>query len=373
MSTILYITPKLPVKKTEISYSFITEELRALKEYGHIRSHVLEIDYRKPFITMSQLTRFLSLSDSVQLIHAHFVVPYGFLATVIARAIHKPLIVTVHGFDILVNDELSYGINRFTPLKSLTKYVLQKASKVIANSTCLRNECIKYGIDPSKIEVIPFGVDLHVFRPIGLDKLKMPIFLEELVRKKNDCVIILCAKRLEKIYGIEYLLKAAKILKSRTTKNFLLVLLGGKMIKDYLILVRRLGLCENVMLVGIMPRSVMPFLYNISDFTVVPSLVEGFGLVVAESLACGRPVIGSRVGGIMDQIVDGYNGYLVPAKDPLSLANRMQILIEDNSLREKMSRNARIYAETNLDLIKRVDRLLKIYNEVVDVINKSCR
>jgi glycosyltransferase involved in cell wall biosynthesis len=110
----------------------------------------------------------------------------------------------------------------------------------------------------------------------------------------------------------------------------------------------------------------MPLLYNVSDFTVVPSLVEGFGLVVAESLACGKPVIGSGIGGIVDQIIDGYNGYLVHPKDPLSLAEKMQTLIEDDSLRIEMSKNARIYAEANLDLKIRIDRLLKIYNEVVD-------
>jgi glycosyltransferase involved in cell wall biosynthesis len=366
--TIAYITPKLPRKKAEISYSFVAEELEELKKISGITSYVIEINYKDPFKAISEFSRFTSLKNLIQLMHAHFAMPYGFLAALITKAIKKPLIITVHGFDILVSKELRYGVNRFTLIKSLTKYTLNKASKIIANSACLRNECIKYGADPSKIAVIPYGVNLHIFKPIVLDNLEgeLPNFLRDLVRKKNDFIIIFCAKRLEKIYGIEYLLKAAKILSGKTTRNFLLILLGGKMFKKYFKLVHHLGLSKNVIFMGMMPKRVMPLLYNVSDFTVVPSLVEGFGLVVAESLACGKPVIGSRVGGIVDQIIDGYNGYLVHPKDPLSLAEIMQTLIEDDSLRIEMSKNARIYAEANLDLKIRIDRLLKIYNEVVD-------
>jgi glycosyltransferase involved in cell wall biosynthesis len=368
MISVLYITSKLPKNDIEISYSFVAEELNELKKFGDIRAYILEIDYKRPFDIIRKISKFVSFSNSFKLIHAHFAVPYGYLATIIAKLARKPLVVTVHGFDVLVYKELSYGLNRFKLIKPVTKYVLRTADKVIANSKYLRNECVGYGVHQSKITVIPLGVNLHTFRPMKYEDIedKLPRKLKEQKIKNNNSIWILCAKRLEKIYGIEYLLKSAKILKNRTNNNFMLILFGGSMFKDYFELVHRLGLAKNVIFLGTLPRTVMPLLYNISDFTVVPSLVEGFGLVVAESLACGKPVIGSGIGGIVDQIIDGYNGYLVHPKDPLSLAEKMQTLIEDDSLRKEMSKNARIYAEARLDLKKRIDRLLKIYNEVVD-------
>jgi glycosyltransferase involved in cell wall biosynthesis len=368
MISVLYITPKLPNGDTEISYSFVKEELNEVKKIGDIRAYILEIDYERPFGIIRKISKFVSFSNSFKVVHAHFAVPYGYLATIIAKLGRKSLVVTVHGFDVLVYKELSYGLNRFKLIKPFTKYVLRTADKVIANSKYLRNECVGYGVHPSKITVIPLGVNLHTFRPMKYEDIedKLPSKLKEPKIKNNNCIWILCAKSLEKIYGIEYLLKSAKILKNRTNNNFMLILLGGSMFKDYFELVHRLGLAKNVIFLGTLPRTVMPLLYSISDFTVVPSLVEGFGLVVAESLACGRPVVGSHVGGIMDQIIDGYNGYLVPPKDPLLLANRMQILIEDESIRKEMSRNARIYAEAKLDIRKRVNRLLEIYHQLAE-------
>jgi len=372
---VAYVTPSLPIKDHEVSYSFIKDELRELDMSGHVKSCIFQVSYKKPLTTISQFSRMFSFNDSVQLIHAHFVVPYGFVANIIAQVLRKPLVITVHGFDILVSKEFGYGLNRFTLMKLLTESTLRKADKVIANSHCLKSECMKYGVPSSKIVVIPYGVNLHFFRPRTFDEVEKesPNFLRTLIKNKGERINILCAKRLEQVYGVEYLIKAVKILKIRRTKDFLLILVGGgKLLSRYRELVYRLGLVKEIVFIDMIPRSFMPLLYNISDFTVVPSIVEGFGLVVAESLACGRPVIGSSVGGIIDQILDGYNGFIVPPRDPLSLADRIETLIEDDSTRKRMSKNSRTYAEAHLDLKKRIFMILKVYDELISTKQASC-
>ncbi|MEM0506306.1 MAG: glycosyltransferase family 4 protein, partial [Thermosphaera sp.] len=206
------------------------------------------------------------------------------------------------------------------------------------------------------------------FKPISQNDLEK-LISDELKQTciEKDSINILCPKRMEKIYGIEYLLKAVKILIERKVKSFRLILIKwGTQTKHYRSLISQFNLSNNVIFLKPISRTAMPLLYNVSDFTVVPSLVEGFGLTVAESLACGRPVIGTAIGGILDQIVDGYNGFLVDPRSALNLADRMQILIEDDHLRKEMSVKAREFAESRLDLKNRVTNIIRLYKKIAE-------
>ena len=73
--------------------------------------------------------------------------------------------------------------------------------------------------------------------------------------------------------------------------------------------------------------------YSTSDIVVAPSLQEAFGLTITEAMACGKPVIGTRVGGIPDQIVDGHNGFLVEPKNPSEIAQKIIWIIENQRSR----------------------------------------
>ena len=98
--------------------------------------------------------------------------------------------------------------------------------------------------------------------------------------------------------------------------------------------------------------------YCISDLFVIPSIVvnghtEGLGVVTIEAMACGTSVIGSNVGGIPDVIKDGYNGFLVPEKSEVELAEKINILISDKLLRKKFIKNGlrTVYDNFSWDVI----------------------
>ncbi|MEM2793671.1 MAG: glycosyltransferase, partial [Candidatus Methanomethylicia archaeon] len=335
----------------------------------YINGIVFNFNYEELFNALTQLLRVVTVNNSIEIVHAHFAVPYGLVGNTVARILRRPLIITVHGFDILMDKQLGYGINRFSIMRRLTRFILSKSCKVIANSLALKRECVRHGVPPSKVVVIPYGVNIQMFYPMSNSELeeKLPANLMRIFKERESYVNILCAKRLEKIYGIEYLIKAIKVLINKGVKNFRTIFVGGgNQFKNYLSLVNQLGLSENVIFFNLVPRKIMPLFYNICDFTVVPSMVEGFGLVVAESLACGRPVIGTSVGGILDQVIDGFNGFLVPSRDFLSLADRIQTLIQDDDVRKRMSCNARVFAESHLDLRKRILRVIDLYRSMIE-------
>ncbi len=85
----------------------------------------------------------------------------------------------------------------------------------------------------------------------------------------------------------------------------------------------------------------LPLFYNAADLCVVPSYYESFGLVALEAMACGTPVVASRVGGLTATVRDGETGYLIPWHYPQPFAERMALLLSDDELRQSFGRTAR--------------------------------
>ena len=111
--------------------------------------------------------------------------------------------------------------------------------------------------------------------------------------------------------------------------------------------------------------SIRAVYYAMSDVVVVPSIQEAFGLVVSEAMACGKPIVGSDVGGIRDQIINGYNGFLVSPKSPDEIAERILWLLENPDEATKMGQRGREIVERKFDISKRVDKVLKLYRKLV--------
>lgn len=365
---VLYITPRLPALPSEISYLFVKDEIERLKKRGII-TNLVEIDYKNLPRCFKNITSLLKTNPSnIDIIHAHFAFPYGFVAALYNHLIKKPLVTTIHGFDVQISAKLKYGINRFSIIKPLTKHALDSSIFVIANSNSLAAQTIRYGIEPGKIRVMPLGVDLQNFKPLNTNQLRLAIQhhnpLKSLTKNNQDGVRILFPKRLEKIYGVEYFFQSLKRLKEQGINDFITIFLGDDKDGRYHVMANQLNLRHNTLFLQQMPHPLMPYIYNHCDFVVVPSLVEGFGLVVAEALACGRPVIGNAVGGILDQIIHGHNGLLAQPGDPDSLAACMRLLIDKPSLRFQMSVNARHFAIKYLNIDERIKAIIELYRSI---------
>ena len=101
----------------------------------------------------------------------------------------------------------------------------------------------------------------------------------------------------------------------------------------------------NVRFAGTVPHGELPWHYNAADVLLAPSYYESFGLVALEALACGTPVVAARTGGLSTLVRDGETGYLVPLHTPECYADRIEVLLANDALREAMGRAGRQRAE----------------------------
>jgi D-inositol-3-phosphate glycosyltransferase len=180
-----------------------------------------------------------------------------------------------------------------------------------------------YGASPDKISVVPCGVDLGLFRSMDKGTARRHLGF-------NGSNIVLFVGRVEPLKGIDRLFTALPRLK--TGREFRLVVVGGDdesqpEMEKLQNLSRRLNIEDSVTFTGIVKQEDLPLYYNAADVCVMPSYYESFGLVALESLACGTPVVATRVGGMESVILPGRNGYLTIDNAPAHLAAGIDALL----------------------------------------------
>lgn len=296
----------------------------------------------------------------IQILHAHFAWPSGFAALLAKREVNKPLLVTLHGVDILKDVSIGYGARLHEHVDYAVRKVLKVADRVIVASKYVYEEALKAGCPQGNLMHIPNGVDINRFNPA----LEGSTIRNQLNIKDDDPVVFTVRAHVPK-NGIEYLVKASTII-VRNFRNAKFIIGGeGPLRKYHELLARKLGVSENFFFTGYIPESQLPCYYAASGVFVTPSVIEAFGLVTAEAMACGKPVVGSDVGGIPDTIVDGANGFLVKPKDPKDLADKILFLMEHPEVARKMGKEGRKMAEEKFDVKKRVERIVQLYSQLM--------
>ena len=295
--------------------------------------------------------------NDVSLIHAHFAYPEGLIGLSAKRRTGKPLVVTVHGYDILVEPSVGYGIRLSLRFDNIVRKVLNEADAVITASWATFSESSRIVGKTGKVYLVPNGVDIERFKPrLDGSLMKRRWGISDHVK------VVFTLRAHEPNYGIEYLLRAASLLKR---DDVIFVIGGDGSLRPYHEqLAVDLGIKEKVIFVGKIPQIEVPYYYAMSDIVVVPSLQEAFGLVVSEGLAHGKPVIGTKVGGIPDQIVDGYNGFLVKPKDPKEIAEKILWLVEHPDAAKQMGENGRKIVVEKFDINKRIEKIISLYEKL---------
>jgi phosphatidylinositol alpha-1,6-mannosyltransferase len=206
-----------------------------------------------------------------------------------------------------------------------------------------------------KVYLIPNGVDLARFSPdVDGSHLK-----KKLGMKGRS--VVLALSHHEPPYGLEYLIRAIPIV-AKEKDNAVFVIGGdGSLKKSHQQLANDLEVKDKVIFTGRIPRSEVPYYYAMSDLMVFPALQAAFGLVVSEAMACGKPAIGTDVGGIPDQIVDGYDGFLVRPRNTREIAEKILWLLNNPKEARWMGMNGRKIVEEKFDLDKRIDRIIRLY------------
>lgn len=150
-----------------------------------------------------------------------------------------------------------------------------------------------YGVEPSKVHIIPGAVDHQLFRPhTDRDQLRTELGI------KPGQPVLFCIRRLVKRMGIDRLIQAMVEVVRHHPGTQLWIGGDGPMRAEYETLIRQLGLSANVELLGRISNEELVRRYQAADISIVPTLtLEGFGLITVESLACGTPVLGTPYGG----------------------------------------------------------------------------
>jgi D-inositol-3-phosphate glycosyltransferase len=197
-----------------------------------------------------------------------------------------------------------------------------------------------YSVPASRVTVVPCGVDTDVFRPLDRAGVRRELGFSPKER------IVLFVGRIEPLKGIDVLLRAV----SNLDQRFRVLVIGGDgkdvaRKSELAALAAELRIADKVTFLEAVPHGELPLYYNAADICVVPSYYESFGLVAVEAMACGLPVIASRVGGLKDTVRDGQTGYLVPWLCPEPFAERLELLLNNDTLRRSLGLEARISAE----------------------------
>jgi D-inositol-3-phosphate glycosyltransferase len=197
-----------------------------------------------------------------------------------------------------------------------------------------------YGAAADRVAVIPCGVDTELFQPMASATAKDLLEL-------GPEPLLLYVGRLQPIKGLETLLQAM----ARLGSGSKLLIIGGDQDEPenghaahLRQRVAALGLARRVRFLGAQPQRRLRLFYAAAEATVMPSYYESFGMVALEAMACGSPVVASRVGGLTTTIRDGVTGYLVPEGDPAALAQSLSRLLGDKDERARLGRAATRWA-----------------------------
>ncbi len=218
----------------------------------------------------------------------------------------------------------------------------------------------QYAIDPSLIRVVPGGVDADRFDPSeSRDEARTRLGWA------TDRPIVLCVRRLVHRVGLEQLVAAMKPVVEACPDALLLIAGKGPLSQTIEELIKESGLGESVRLLGFVPDEDLPLAYRAADLTIVPSQsLEGFGLIIPESLAAGTPALVTPIGG-MPEVVKGLSeGLILDGPAPRRLADGLIAALKDpRGLPDAES--CREYARSRFDWPIVAERILSVYREAI--------
>lgn len=252
------------------------------------------------------------------LIHAHFTWPSGVNATILKNKQKVPSIITEH----ISSGQLKDTISKRDPLYKNTFLNTDAIIRVNNGDIPLFS---KIGVPSNKVFFIPNGYDSDKFSELNINscrtKLKLPT---------NIKIIINVGNLYHEVKGHKYLIEAMnEVIKYR--KDVLCIIIGsGKLYPEIKKQIESLGLNDYVKLAGGKPHYEIPIWMNACDVFVLPSLNEGNPTVMFECLGCGKPFVGTKVGGIPEIIVSDDFGLLCDPAEPNELAKNILLALDKN-------------------------------------------
>jgi D-inositol-3-phosphate glycosyltransferase len=297
------------------------------------------LDYLPDFACGVQRFRAL-MGTSYDVVHSHYWLS-GRLGLLFADRWGVPLVSTFHTLAQLKNRVAESAAEREQAVRyEIERRTMAGSDRIVALTATDRRQMIRHYGEQAPITVIPGGVDLERFSPRPQAQARAELGLNV------DEKILLFVGRIQRLKVPEILLRAFARLNDVPAR---LLVVGGqpgnsnesREIARLQHLAARLGIEQRTTFVGAVPHERLPLYYAAADATVMPSSYESFGLVAVESLACGTPLVATRVGGLTSIVRDGETGLLVPWRDADLFAERLRQILEDDRLRRRLAAGAR--------------------------------
>jgi len=298
-------------------------------------------------------------------IHDNQCLAYGLLPM---KTLGVPIVATIHHpLPIDTKAELAQAPNEWEKIKRILFYpplmqgiVARRLDGIITDSRSSAHEVSRiFKVPQSKIRMVYPGVDTKVFK--RLDE-----------HRKEQGRLIMVGRTGDRKKGILYLLQALKLLKGDDVDLKLTIvdkLTPGDSFA--LKLVEKYELGDMVTFTGTITSEELVSQYSAAEIAISPSVYEGFGLAVAEAMACEVPVIATKAGALPEVVKEGETGILVPPQNPHALAGAIKRLLGDEPLRRRMGGEGRKRVERCFSWGEAARQILQVYEEVLSSVDRA--
>jgi glycosyltransferase involved in cell wall biosynthesis len=337
-----------------------------LSVFGYAESLKADVALRRsaalvtPLAAASGAAKLVALArrGGFDLVHAHWVVPNGVMALPAVRMSGLPLVVSLHGSDVFMSE-------RRAAVGRGARMVFRRAAAVTACSDDLAERSLALGAKERPVTV-PYGVSTELFTPC-LDVAKE---LAKRLELSWEQPMILAVGRLVHKKGFEYLVDAMPRIVAAHPAVQVVIAGQGDLAQDLEKRARRLGVAENLRLVGNVERDELNAYYALATVVAVPSIiddagnVDGLPNVLLEAMASGSPLVASAVAGIPQAVRDKKEALLVAERDPEALAGAILELLGSAELRKDLGAAARARARDVFSWRRVGERFESIFRSV---------
>ena len=293
---------KVPVRETRSGIDVLHPRYMVIPKIGmNLAPSLLAAGAR------ASVARMLDEGYDFDLIDAHYFYPDGVAAAMLGKYFNKPVVITARGSDIT-------QLPAFPLPRKMIKWAANRAAGVITVCHALRNEVIKLGVDPARVTSLRNGVDLQLFQPVERETVR--------VRLGLNGFTLLAVGHLVPVKAQQLAVAALGEL-----PDVRLLIAGNGPNRDMLEnLARELKVTDRLSMLGALPQSQLRDYYGAADALVLPSEREGWANVLLEAMACGTPVIASRVWGTPEVVAAPEAGLLMNERTSAGLAAAVRAL-----------------------------------------------
>jgi D-inositol-3-phosphate glycosyltransferase len=284
------------------------------------------------------------------LVHSHYWLS-GWVALQLRQGWALPMVHMSHTLGYPKNAAAQQAWEQEPPRRLQIEYdILKHSDALIAESPASHQHMVQeYGVEPSRVQIIPCGVDTQLFRPQPRGPARRMVAVPEGVP------LVLFVGRLQPLKGLDTLLRAVHLVRPQYPRLQVAIVGGGldagdpheaAEVERLRGLAAHLHLTPHLAFIKAQPQEALVHYYTAADVLVLPSHYESFGMVALEAMACGTPVVASQVGGLASTVVPERTGLLVPVGDGPAFAHAISRVLASPMIRDRWGQAGVRHAQT---------------------------